>query len=60
LRGGAPRVDPLRTCLHLRERGEFRYLLDLPPMVLVWVGMIVLGLVMPVWPRRSRMKEARG
>ena len=45
-------MDPLRTCLHLREWREFRYLLDLPPMVLVWVGMIVLGLVMPVWPRR--------
>jgi hypothetical protein len=42
----------LRTYLHLREWGELRHLLDLPAMMLVWVGMIVLGLVMLVWPRR--------
>ena len=52
LRGGSLRVDALRTYLHLREWGELRYLLDLPPMMLVWVGMIVLGLVLAVWPRR--------
>jgi hypothetical protein len=45
-------MDALRTYLHLREWGELRYLLDLPPMMLVWVGMIVLGLVLMVWPRR--------
>ena len=51
-RGGTLRMDALRAYLHLREWGELRYLLDLPPMMLVWVGMIVLGLVMLVWPRR--------
>jgi hypothetical protein len=42
-RGGSLRMDALRTYLHLRERGELRYLLDLPPTMLVWVGMIGLG-----------------
>ena len=36
-------ADAIRTYLHLREWSELRYVLDLPPMMLVWVGMIVVG-----------------
>jgi hypothetical protein len=51
--GAAPfRMDALRTYLHLREWGELRYLLDLPPTMLIWVGMIALGLVLMVRPKR--------
>jgi hypothetical protein len=58
-------MNELRTYLHLREWGELRYLLDLPPMMLVWVGMIVLGLVMApsgygrMGLQRSSWKDSR-
>jgi hypothetical protein len=45
-------MDALRSYLHLREWGELRYLLDLPPTTLVWVGMIVAGLAWMRWPKR--------
>ena len=47
-------ADAIRAYLHLREWGELRYLLDLPPMMLVWVGMIVVGAIgmWSWWPRR--------
>jgi hypothetical protein len=45
-------MDALRTYLHLREWSELCYLLDLPPTMLIWVGMIVVGLVWMWWPKR--------
>ena len=51
-RGTLRMADAIRAYLHLREWGELRYLLDLPPMMLVWVVMIMVGLVLMVWPKR--------
>jgi hypothetical protein len=46
-------MDAVRTYLHLREWGELRYLLDLPPTMLVWVEMIVVGAI-GMWSWRPR------
>jgi hypothetical protein len=54
-RGGTLRMlDALKAYLHLREWSELRYVLDLPPTMLIWVGMIVVGAIGMWWWRPRR------
>jgi hypothetical protein len=45
-------MDALRTYLHLREWGEFAYLLDLPWGFWAAVGVMLIGLMGLLWPGR--------